>query len=271
MPESEVFKKLDALTSKEVDKVLLHELQQEIDDANKAYTKHSKGREHPDIDYWQDEKSIPYSLNRKYLLGISHSEISCVVKEGTEIVYGPNSRQHRLSSVPLLELLILPNSVKVIMENSFCDCYNLKCIVFGNGLKIIERDSFLHCRGLESVILPNSLYIIDDRAFMGCSSLSLLFLPYSLQIVGEHAFDKCNQLSRIYVPRGFKDKFKRMLPEYDYLIKEIGYKTWEEEDFRRAVQRSMYHNEQIRHQYRGDIIDAYNSEQEFRKDNFLDY
>lgn len=67
-----------------------------------------------------------------------------------------------------VEILVLPDSVKVIREDAFSRCFNLKTIFWGNGVETIEAGAFSQCSALVKTGLPESLLYIGENAFRGC-------------------------------------------------------------------------------------------------------
>lgn len=129
-----------------------------------------------------------------------------------------------------LTSVIIPNSVKKIMEGAFKDCRNLTSITFGSGLKDIYRDAFKDCTinavhisdlkkwceidfwhdsryscnplsyashlyingdEITDLVIPEGVTTIHDIAFFCCSFLSSVTIPNSVTCIGECAFSNC--------------------------------------------------------------------------------
>ena len=65
------------------------------------------------------------------------------------------------------EAIRLPAGLKIIQDNAFEYCANLKQIVIPQGTEHIGYEAFAYCDGLETVVLPDSLTYIDEDAFFG--------------------------------------------------------------------------------------------------------
>lgn len=99
-----------------------------------------------------------------------------------------------------LESINIPNSVKVIGENTFSSCMKLKKVVLPYGLKEIKENTFCWCRSLEEVEMPENLSIIRMTAFTGCESLKSVVLPEGVKSIEQGAFAGCKSLESIYIP-----------------------------------------------------------------------
>lgn len=66
-----------------------------------------------------------------------------------------------------LSCIDVHKDTKVICDNAFEYCSNLKEITLYNGLRIIGMNAFMHCSKLESITIPDSITKVDD-AFWGC-------------------------------------------------------------------------------------------------------
>ena len=74
----------------------------------------------------------------------------------------------------LLELMQLPDSLKIIQNSAFKDCSSLFEINLPAGLVKIGSDAFRNCTKLADIHLPASLTNIGDKAFVNCPSLETL-------------------------------------------------------------------------------------------------
>lgn len=91
-------------------------------------------------------------------------------------------------------------TVKVIGENAFGKCSNLKSIVIPDSVTRIGQYAFYGCTNLENVTLPNNLTAIEDRTFSGCSSLKSIILPGNIKGIGYNAFYGCDSLLSLTIP-----------------------------------------------------------------------
>lgn len=104
-------------------------------------------------------------------------------------------------SEKMLTDVVIPNSVKVIGEQSFAACENLAHVVIGSGTEYIDRLAFYGCKKLTDVFLSSydfstskrgesSLKEIDSYAFYACESLRTpdIVVPESVTRIGSYAF-----------------------------------------------------------------------------------
>ena len=71
----------------------------------------------------------------------------------------------------LVNSVVIPNSITVIKEDTFCQAYNLTSVTIGNSVVEIGEYAFFNCSSLLSIVIPNSVMKIGNEAFVGCSSL----------------------------------------------------------------------------------------------------
>ncbi len=95
--------------------------------------------------------------------------------------------------------ITIPNSVTIIGESAFGNCYNLATVNFGANSKIesIGDEIFRGCSSLISITIPDSVTSIDEGAFFGCSSLTSIDIPDSVKTIGEGAFAACENLTTV--------------------------------------------------------------------------
>lgn len=99
-----------------------------------------------------------------------------------------------------LESIDIPNSVKVIGENTFSSCMRLKVVYLPDRLKEIKENTFCWCKSLKEVKMPDELVIIRMAAFTGCESLKSVVLPEGVKSIEQGAFAGCKSLESIYIP-----------------------------------------------------------------------
>lgn len=77
----------------------------------------------------------------------------------------------------LISQLNLPDNVALIERSVFNDCYNLTNLHAGKNsqLKVIRNESFLNCTNLKSVVLPKSMILIEGYSFYGCNKIEKVF------------------------------------------------------------------------------------------------
>lgn len=117
---------------------------------------------------------------------------------------------------------IIPNSIKIIGEESFALC-KIENITIPNGVEIIDDRAFNSCVYLKSVKIPNSVTDIGWCAFQGCNTLEEITLPNGVTKIDGYCFDGCSSLSRIIIPNSMQtigDGAFRSCPNLDYIILE---------------------------------------------------
>ena len=174
-----------------------------------------------------DSSSVTYSIDRKRLLDIPTNKIIYSVKRGTELIWGFKQKKYDNNN-KTLETLILPDSVKVIMNNAFSECKYLKDVSFGNGLRIIGDYAFSEC-GFTTLLLPESIYSIGDCAFAGNEELQTIYIPSTIVNLGVDIFDECSKLKIIYTPKNHIERIKKQLPQYKSKLWPVNYNDWDVE------------------------------------------
>lgn len=89
----------------------------------------------------------------------------------------------------MLSSIDIPDGVVKIGNSAFASCESLSSISLPKTLSVIESRSFQDCIGLQSVGIPNSITSIEDYAFAGCVTLSKISLPENIEYIGSSAFD----------------------------------------------------------------------------------
>lgn len=92
---------------------------------------------------------------------------------------------------------VIPNSVKIIGDGAFEDCYALQSIEFGDSVITTELNSFYGCRNLTKVTLGKSLQTIGRYTFYNCDKIESITLPATVTSIGENAFHYCKALKTI--------------------------------------------------------------------------
>lgn len=89
--------------------------------------------------------------------------------------------------------------VRLIANNAFENCYNLKNITISDGLGMIDDYAFANCTSLENVNIEANLSTIGHYAFSNCSSLKNITIPDCAIGEGYPLFEKCNNLENIHI------------------------------------------------------------------------
>ena len=109
--------------------------------------------------------------------------------------------QETKSSLLLLPIMELPNSVTSIGDGAFYSC---KCtsITIPNSVTSIGEYAFFECSSLTSITIPNSVTTIGRRTFRNCSSLTSVTIGNSVTSIGESAFSNCSSLTSVSIGNG---------------------------------------------------------------------
>ena len=174
-----------------------------------------------------DSSCVTYSIDKKRLLDIPTNKVIYSVKRGTELIWGFQHRKYD-NYTRSLELLFLPDSVKVIMNNAFSECTHLKDVTFGNGLRVIGNYAFSEC-GFATLLLPESIYSIGDYAFAGNEELQTVYIPSTIVNLGVDIFEKCSKLKIIYTPKNHIERIKKLIPQYKNKLWPVNYNDWDVE------------------------------------------
>ncbi len=86
----------------------------------------------------------------------------------------------------------IPETVTVINELCFAECYGLRHIVFNDIITDIETLAFFKCSNLQEIDIPDSVISIGSDAFSSCTSIKDIFIPKSVKSIGHHAFYNCS-------------------------------------------------------------------------------
>lgn len=77
-----------------------------------------------------------------------------------------------------IETVYLPDSVKIIGDNTFEGCSSLKSININSNIKIIGQNAFKDCTAIKEIKVPDNVKTIGIGAFEGCTSLESITLPF---------------------------------------------------------------------------------------------
>ena len=109
---------------------------------------------------------------------------------------------------PLIESVVIPDTVEVIAPSTFSGCKNLLSVDFGKGVREIQDFAFAECIALQKILLPPKLEKIGAGAFYGCSSATELFIPKTLTVwapsVSRGTFASCTALKTITFEKGLE-------------------------------------------------------------------
>lgn len=91
----------------------------------------------------------------------------------------------------------VPNGTKVIKNNAFRNCNQIKEIVIPKSLVVIENEAFSMCKNLQSINLPDGLKKIGHKAFSDCESIRDIIIPKSVTEIGDNPFYRINNNIKI--------------------------------------------------------------------------
>lgn len=89
-----------------------------------------------------------------------------------------------------LRSVTIPNSVRIIEKEAFCECH-LTSVTIPNSVTTIEEMAFCDCQGLTSITIPSSVTSIGSYAFYWCNGLTSVTIGNSVKSIGDYAFDNC--------------------------------------------------------------------------------
>lgn len=68
--------------------------------------------------------------------------------------------------------MVIPNSVKEILDGAFRGCAGLETVTIGKSVASIGPSAFSGCRELLSVTIPSAVKVIETKAFFNCGKLT---------------------------------------------------------------------------------------------------
>ena len=80
--------------------------------------------------------------------------------------------------VKYLENLIIPDNIKAIHKNAFCNCSKIKTLTISEGVETIGDSAFYGCARLKELYLPSTLKRIGNYAFYAIPT-TLLAIEYN--------------------------------------------------------------------------------------------
>jgi hypothetical protein len=200
--------------------------------ANTAETAHKVGLKNINLDSNNGWSSLADAINGSKFLDLHLQECSSQAIpdgrmeshwEGSKLVvtyYGTFAGFGNLAAITL------PEGIKIIGENAFYKCDNLRLVASTDALAEIHKCAFRFCTALESFSLPGSLISIGDygfessglrsidvpgavktlglRPFYDCTSLLSVTLNQGVETIGEQAFMGCSKLETVNLPDGLK-------------------------------------------------------------------
>ena len=94
----------------------------------------------------------------------------------------------------------IPDSVEIICDYAFSNCYNLKKIEIPESVTTIGKSAFERCLCLETIKLPANVDVVSEQLFASCENLSEIQLGENITEIGRWAFSGCINLKTIELP-----------------------------------------------------------------------
>ena len=89
-----------------------------------------------------------------------------------------------------------------ISQYLFCGCPVLQSLILPNSITSIELCAIEHCKNLTLIVIPQSVTSIGGWAFYGCNNLKSITIPASVTSIGMRAFLECRKLEEIIIEEG---------------------------------------------------------------------
>ena len=103
---------------------------------------------------------------------------------------------------------VIPNTVKVIGDNAFRDCYYLEEMKIPNSVTTIGQFAFYSCYNLKELNIPKSVTSIGDYAVSYCDDLEKLICYITDVFNTENMTFWGNVNATLYVPKGLVSKYQ---------------------------------------------------------------
>ena len=117
-------------------------------------------------------------------------------KQNGDVYVGDTYYRYK-GDMPKNTEVVIAEGTKVIANDAFSHCSNLKKITIPNSVTTIGEDAFLSCTGLTELTIPDSVTSIGATAFWNCSGLKSLSIGKGLLTVGSGAFRNCSALETV--------------------------------------------------------------------------
>ena len=146
-----------------------------------------------------DTLVIPYKIDGKFIEnGIPGEEYTIV---------GVNLTVSSAKSLPFVETIIYPNTVKTITtyidDRYYLSAYEnpkLKKVVLPQNIESIPNRMFEGCEVLTSITIPETVTSIGEKAFSCCYQLKEISIPDAVTYIGKTAFMHCDIIKEVKLP-----------------------------------------------------------------------
>ena len=105
-----------------------------------------------------------------------------------------------------LKRLALPKSISKIGGGAFCRL-NITTLTVPGSLKVIEEQTFESCEQLKEVIIEDGVETIEESAFEGCTELEKVVIPNSVTEIQEYAFWQSKKVVIVAEPGSCAEAF----------------------------------------------------------------
>lgn len=95
-----------------------------------------------------------------------------------------------------LHQVVMPISVKTIMDEAFMGCESLKSVALPENLEDIGTRAFANS-GLRTISFPKYLYGIGAEAFAGCKDMTQIRIPQNIETIPDGMFMECESLTKV--------------------------------------------------------------------------
>ena len=148
---------------------------------------------------------IPYQVDGKYIPNGIEGEYYKVTEVSLVIDEKHHNGNTATTSIPNVEELIYPNTVKEILSFSAkCSETNkLKTVVLSNNIVGIPSQFFYNSK-IENIVIPDNVIYIGVDAFYGCTNLRNVTIGNGIQDLSCIDFSKCKDLTSITIGDGIK-------------------------------------------------------------------
>lgn len=101
-----------------------------------------------------------------------------------------------------LEQVNIPDGVTEIGARAFSGCRKITGFVIPQSVKAIGGNAFSICQRITEIEIPEGVSEIGDYMFSGCLALKSVKLPSTVETIGMWAFHSCKALEKVVIPEG---------------------------------------------------------------------
>lgn len=101
-----------------------------------------------------------------------------------------------------LEQVNIPDGVTEIGARAFSGCRKITGFVIPQSVKAIGGNAFSICQRITEIEIPEGVSEIGDYMFSGCYALKSVKLPSTIEKIGMWAFHSCKALEEVVIPEG---------------------------------------------------------------------